>query len=84
MSDIMTHIGLYELSINMVGTSQVNHMGVDAKSTVTDMKKRKGSSETNMRQHNELSLVFAAWSYNAVVKLLSNFDSPIIIPNGVQ
>ena len=48
------------------------------------MKKRKGSHETNMWQHNELPLVFAAWSNNAVVKSLSNFHTPIIIPNGVQ
>ena len=68
----------------MVGTAQVNRTGADAKATVTDMKKRKGSHETNMWQHNNLPLVFAAWSDNAVVKSLSNFHSPIIIEDGVQ
>ena len=48
------------------------------------MKKGKGVHTPDMQQHNELSLVFPAWSDNAVVKLLSNFHSPIIIPNGVQ
>ena len=84
MSDLMTQIGQYEWGINTVCTAQVNQTRADAKVTVTDTKKRKGLHETNMWQHNELPLVFAAWSNNAVVKSLSNFRSPIIIPNGVQ
>ena len=37
-----------------------------------------------MWQHNNLPLVFAAWSDNAVIKSLSNFHSPIIIEDGIQ
>ena len=39
MSDIMAQIGWYEWGINMVGTSQVNQTGADAKATVVDMEK---------------------------------------------
>ena len=60
MSDIMAQIGQYEWGINMVGTSQVNQIGADAKDTITNMKKHKGTHESNMWQHNELPLVFAA------------------------
>ena len=37
-----------------------------------------------MWQHNMLPLVFKAWANNAIVKTLSNVDSPVIIPDGVQ
>ena len=68
----------------MVGTSQVNQTGADAKVTVTDIKKRKGTHEIYMWQHNQLPLVFAAWSDNTVVKSSGNFHFSIIIQNGVQ
>ena len=70
----------------MVGTSQVNQTGADAKATITGMKtaNRKGNHESHLWQHNNLPLVFAAWNDNAVVKSLSNFHSPIIVEDGVQ
>ena len=84
MSDIMVQISWYEWGISMVGTAQFDWTGVDAKNTVTNMKLWKESHKTNMWQHNKLLSVFAVWSDNAVAKSLSNFHSPIIIPNGVQ
>ena len=39
MSDIMAQIGHYEWKLNMVGTSQVNRTGANAKATVDAMKK---------------------------------------------
>ena len=48
MSDIMAQIGRYKWGINMVGTAQVNYTGADAKATVTDLNKRKGSHKTNI------------------------------------
>ena len=49
------------------------------------IKLRKGTHESNMWQHNQLPLIFAAWSNNDVVKSLNNFYSPIIMSNnGVQ
>ena len=69
----------------MVGTAQVNWTGVNAKATVDFMKaKRKGTHTTAMWQHNTLPLVFSAWADNAIVKMLSNFHSPVIIKDGVQ
>ena len=84
MSDIMAQIGCYEWDTNMVGTVQVNWMGVDARATVVDMNYRKGNHEFHLRQHNNIPLVFIVWSNNAVVKSLSNFYSPIIIQDSVQ
>ena len=85
MSDIMAQIGRFEWEINMVGTSQVNRTGANAKATVDAMKKTKeGTHKSAMWQHNELPLVFAAWADNAIVKTLSNFHSPVIINDGVQ
>ena len=69
----------------MVGTSQVNQTGANAKATVDAMKKTmKGTHATSMWQHNTLPLVFAAWADNAIVKTLSNFHSPVIIDDGVH
>ena len=82
MSDIMAQIRRYEWGINMVGTSQVNRTGVDAKATIMGMKKqsRKENHELYLWQHNNLPLVFAAWNNdNDVVKSLSNFHCFIII-----
>ena len=84
MSDIMAQIGCFEWEINMVGTSQVNRTGANAKATVDAMKKtKKGTHESAMWQHKELPLVFAAWAGNAIVKTLSNFYSPVIIKCGI-
>ena len=85
MSDIMAQIGRFEWKMNMVGTSQVNRTGANAKATVDFMKaKRKGTHTAAMWQHNTLPLVFSAWADNAIVKTLSNFHSPVIIQDGVQ
>ena len=48
------------------------------------MKNRIGDYESRLLQHNNLHLVFAAWSNNGVIKSLINFHSPIIIQDGVQ
>ena len=63
ISDIMAHIRQYEWGINMVGTSQVNQIGADAKATITGMKTKNGKEnyESHLWQHNKLPLVFAAW-----------------------
>ena len=45
---------------------------------------RNRNHESHIWQYNNLSLVFAAWNNNAVVKSLSNFHFPIIIQDGVQ
>ena len=69
----------------MVGTAQVNRTGADAKASVDGMKaKMKGTQATAMWEHKELPLVFAAWANNAIVKMLSNFHSPVMINNSVQ
>ena len=59
---------------------KLDQTGADAKDTITKMKKHK----SNMWQHNELPLVSAVRSDNIVVKSLSNYHSPIIIPNDLQ
>ena len=85
MSDIMAQIGRYEWKMNMIGTAQVNCTGADAKATCDAMKAtKKGTHELSMWQHNTLPLVFTAWADNAIMKTLSNFHSPVIIPDGVQ
>ena len=85
MSDIMAQIGRFEWEINMMGTSQVNWTGANAKATVDAMKKtKKGTHATSMWQHNTLPLVFAAWADNAIVKTFSNFHSPVVIEDCVH
>ena len=84
ISDIMAHIGKFEWGINMVYALQVNQTGADAKAVVLDMTNRKGIHESNLWQHNNLLLVFKAWSVYDVVKSLRNFCSPIFIQVGIQ
>ena len=78
MGDIMAQIGRYKWGVNMVGTTQDNWTRVGAKATVDKMMKKKETHKLNIWQHNTLTLGFAAWSDNAVVKLLNNFYPSII------
>ena len=83
MSNIMIQIGQYKWGINyIVGSTQVNWTGLDAKATVTDTKKRRRTHKSNMWQYNEyneLPLVLGALSDNAVV-LFSNLVFEKAIP----
>ena len=68
--------------MNMVGSAQVNRTEADDKAAITQMKKHE--EKLNLWQRNNLLFAFAAWSNNSIVKSLSNFHSPVIIPIGVQ
>ena len=85
MGDIMTLIARNVWKINMVGTIQANRtdapMGASVKG---DQANKKKTYEYKMWQHNTQSLVAAVWSDNNLVKTLSNYHQPQIIPAGMM
>ena len=76
----MAQIGRHEWEINMVGTAQANRVGADVDAIKKAMKI--GTYQSEIFQHKDLPLVFAMWSDNNIVKNLSNFHSPQILPAG--
>ena len=51
-------------------TAQIDHIGLDAKPTIDKLKKE--AHKSNLWQHNNLPLIFVAWSDN---NILNNFLS---------
>ena len=82
MGDIMAQIGRHEWKFNMVGTTNENRTGADAKEDRKAMKK--GTYDSIMYQHDSEALVFAMWSDNNIVRTLSNFHSPEVVQDGLQ
>ena len=80
MGDIMAQIGRYEWLINLVGTIQSDRTGADIKPEVKELKKNIGSYESVCWQHNEQPLCVSAWSDNNIVRILSNYHWPEILP----
>ena len=68
----------------MVGTIQANCTGAPMAASVKEPQaiKRK-TYEYKMWQHNTQPLVAAVWSDNNLVKTLSNYHQPQIIPAGM-
>ena len=62
--------------INMVGMLQSNRTGDEVKDVREAMKK--GTYESVQFQHKDNLLSFSLWLDNSVVKMLSNFHSPIV------
>ena len=80
MGDVMAQIGVYEWLVNMVRTAQANRTGADVNEEKDRMKI--GSYESVCFQHNTMPLCFAMWADNNIVKTLSNYHSPTILPEG--
>ena len=80
MGDIMAQIGRSEWLFNMVGTAQANRSGADVKPEIAEMKI--GSYESWCFQHKWLPLCSALWADNNIVKTLSNYHTPNILPEG--
>ena len=64
----------------MVGTAQANRTGADVNEEKNKMKV--GSYECVCFQHDTMPLCFAMWADNNIVKTLSNYHSPTILPEG--
>ncbi|KAL7527926.1 hypothetical protein ACHAXR_002197 [Thalassiosira sp. AJA248-18] len=81
MGDIMGQIWREVWCMNFVGTCQKNRVGADV---TEDHKKMKvGNYESIMYQHRTKPLSFTMWSDNNIVKTLSNFHTPEILPAAV-
>ena len=80
MGDIMAQICHFEWLINAVGTAQSNRTGADVAAVKKAMKV--GTYASEIWLHSDLPLVYAMWSDNNIVKTLSNFHSPEILPAG--
>ena len=82
MGDIMAQIGRHEWKFNMIGTTNDNRAGADAKDERKAMKK--GTYDSIMYQHDLGGLVFAMWSNNTIVRTLSNLHLPKVVQDGLQ
>ena len=80
MGDILAQIAREVWGFNFVGTCQIDRTGADAKEDRKGMKVR--WYNTVMYQHKTKPLCFAMSSDNNIVKTLSNFHSPKILPAG--
>ena len=80
MGDIMAQIGRYECLINMIGTAQANSTGAAVKEGAA--KTKTGTYESGLFQHKTMPLCFTVWSDNNLVKTLSNYHTPTILPLG--
>ena len=80
MGDIIAQIARDEWKLNLIGTCQSNRVGADD----SEEKKKMiiGSYESVMFQHRFKHLCFALWADNNIVKTLSNFHMPRILPVG--
>ena len=85
MGDIMALIARNVWKINMVGTIQANQTGAPMAASVKGpLSMKKKTYEYKLWQHNTESLVAAVWSDNNLVKTLSNYHQPQIIPAGMM
>ena len=80
MGSIMAQILQEEWKINAVGTAQANRVGPNVKEALKSLKK--GTYKSLVFQHKTKPLVYALWSDNNIVKTLSNFHTPEILPVG--
>ena len=81
MGDIMALIGRHGWLINMVGTANENRTGDDTKEKKKGIKK--GHYESILFQHNNKPLCYVMWSDNNIVRILSNFNPPKILQDGL-
>eukprot|EP00956_Cyclotella_meneghiniana_P038739 scaffold159386_cov22-Cyclotella_meneghiniana.AAC.1 len=81
--DILMQISREEWGINMLGTCQSNRSGGGLHSAAHKAKMKVGSHECAMYQHNTLPLSYTMWADNSVVKTLSNFHTPELLPAGM-
>ena len=82
MGDMLAQIGRQECNGNMLGTTNENRTGADAKDERKVMKK--GTYKSIMYQHDSKGLVLVMWSDNNIVQTLSNFHSPKVVEDGLQ
>ena len=73
-----------DIKINMVRTIQANQTGAPMGASVKGPQSiKKKTYEYKMWQHNAQSLVATVWSDNNLVKTLSNYHEPQIVPAGM-
>ena len=84
MGDTMALIASDLWKINMVETIQGNCTGALIGASVKGYNVIKKTHEYKMWQHNTQSSVAAVWSDNNLVKILSNYHQPQIIPAGMM
>ena len=78
MVDIIAQIGWYKWLINMIGNAQANHTSAAVKEEAAKMKI--GTYEYVLFQHKTMPLCFTVLSDNNLVKTLSNYHTPTILP----
>ena len=67
-----------------IRTVQLNRSdGVELHSAAPKAKMKVGSHECAMCQHNTLPLSYTMWADNSVVKTLSSFHTPELLPAGM-
>jgi hypothetical protein len=82
MGDIMGLIGRHVWKMNFVGTCQNDRVGCSPDAKEAKKRMKIGSYESVMFQHRTECLAFAMWADNNIVKTLSNFHKPSILPAG--
>jgi hypothetical protein len=86
MSDAMCLVGRYVWLFNFVGTviSSRTGAGTLGKEACLANEIVIGGHESLLFQHNTHPLMYAVWGDNNFVRTLSNFHSPIVVPNGIM
>ena len=80
MGDIMGQIGREVWRMNFVGTCQRGRVGANVDDDFKQMKV--GTYDSVMYQHRTKPLSYTIWADNNLVKTLSNFHTPKILPAG--
>ncbi|KAL7526484.1 hypothetical protein ACHAXR_001514 [Thalassiosira sp. AJA248-18] len=80
MGDVMGQIGREVWEMNFVGTCQTDRTGADVKEVKKNM--TVGSYHSELFQHLTLPLSYTMWGDNNIVKTLSNFHTPEVLPAG--
>jgi hypothetical protein len=86
MSDAMCLVGRYVWLFNFVGTVISSRTGAGSLGKAACLANEIviGGHESLLFQHNTHPLMYAVWGDNNFVRTLSNFHSPIVVPNGIM
>ncbi|MGK3756585.1 MAG: hypothetical protein ACI8RD_008899 [Bacillariaceae sp.] len=85
ISDAMCLVGLYVWLFNFLGTVISNRTGAGTLGKAACLANEIviGGHDSLLFQHNTHPLMYAVWGDNNFVRTLSNFHSPIVVPNGI-
>ena len=84
MGNNMAQVSRKIWKIIMVGTIQANRTDAPMVAYLKANPMKKQTYEYKIWQHNTQSLVAAIWWDNGLVKTLSNYHQPIIVPDGLM